>query len=213
MESHTTQDAPIAAIVLAAGLSQRMGKFKPLLPFGNQTVIEYTINYLRAGGVHSIVVVAGHREDEIRNLLKNQEVIFVVNPRPESAMGDSIKLGVQTAPESTAAFLIAPVDHPAVPSDVVLKLIENWRAGNSLIIPTWNNRGGHPVLVDSSFRDALLALGAGGLRPFFNAHEREVLRLPVSTPYVVRDMDTWDDYVRLHESFFGFPPKEQASRL
>ena len=60
------QTDSVAAILLAAGQSKRMGAFKPLLPFGNKTVIECCIDYLREGGVETIVVVLGHRADEVR---------------------------------------------------------------------------------------------------------------------------------------------------
>jgi CTP:molybdopterin cytidylyltransferase MocA len=185
-----------------------MGAFKPLLPFGDQTVIEHTIKYLRAGGVQTIVVVIGHRADELRTFLQNEEVLFVVNPLPESPMSESIRLGVAATPHS-AAFLITPVDHAAVPANVVAQLIEHWRTGARLVVPTWQERGGHPVLIDGLFRGELLQLtGEGGLRSFFSAHQSEVDRVPVTSAYVVRDMDTWDDYVRLHNDFFGFAPKE-----
>ena len=73
--------------------------------------------------------------------------------------------------------------------------------------PTWQNRGGHPVLVDLGFRDELLSLDqTGGLRSLFQSHFDEVQRLAVDSPFVARDMDTWDDYLALHEEAFGYPP-------
>src|SRR4029079_10485436 len=69
----------VAAILLAAGRSRRMGAFKPLLPFGPQTVIESTVANLRAGGVTDIIVVVGHRGEEIREKLKAAGVSFAFN--------------------------------------------------------------------------------------------------------------------------------------
>lgn len=184
-----------------------MGRFKPLLPFGRITVVENTIQYLRDANVSHIVLVVGHRENELRELLRNQDVIFAVNARPESAMSESVRLGVQAAPLSSEMILVTPVDYPAVSSQVVSELIQSWRDGTGLVIPTWNSRGGHPVLIDSSFREELFSLDSD-LRSFFASHQSETRRLPVSSPFVVRDIDTWDDYVKLHQDFFGFPPKE-----
>ena len=65
------KDQSVAAILLAAGRSERMGAFKPLLPFGRTTVIEACINYLNAGGAETIVVVMGHNAQQIRQHLKN----------------------------------------------------------------------------------------------------------------------------------------------
>jgi CTP:molybdopterin cytidylyltransferase MocA len=63
-----------------------MGAFKPLLPFGKQTVIESCIDYLRGGGVETIVVVVGHRSQDVVNRLRDPSVQFALNPDPDSAM-------------------------------------------------------------------------------------------------------------------------------
>src|SRR5688572_16657334 len=84
----------IVAILLAAGQSRRMGAFKPLLPFGNTTVVRSCINNLRAGGVQNIVVVTGHRAAELKASLADLSLLqFVVNPDPESEMSASIAFG------------------------------------------------------------------------------------------------------------------------
>jgi CTP:molybdopterin cytidylyltransferase MocA len=199
----------VAAILLAAGQSKRMGAFKPLLPFGNTTVIECCLDYLQQGGVQAIVVVLGHRADEVCQQLNTRRVIFALNPDPNSEMGASIAAGIRALPASSAATLIALVDHPAVPPEVVSTLIENWKQGSRLIIPTWHGRGGHPVLVDLNFKQELLNLDAsGGLRTLFDAHQNNVKRIPVDSPYIARDMDTWDDYVTLHQEVTGRPAPE-----
>jgi len=197
----------VAAILLAAGQSSRMGAFKPLLPFGNKTVIESCIDYLRGGGVETIVVVLGHRADDVRKKLTG--VTFAFNPDPNSEMGASIAAGVEQLPTTVQATLIALCDHPAVPASVVSNLVKKWQEGARLIIPTWQDRGGHPVLVDLSFKAELLSLGeSGGLRAFFDAHSEEVERIPVESPFIARDMDTWDDYSALHQEATGEPAPE-----
>ncbi len=180
-----------------------MGAFKPLLPFGDKTVIESCLDYLREAGIENIVVVLGHRADEIRERLKN--VTFAINPDPDSEMGASIAAGVPAVP--ARAVVIALVDHPAIPPKVVSALIDEWRKGARIVIPTWQNRGGHPVLVDLTFKHELLNLDRlGGLRALFKSHEKDVKRVPVDSPFVARDMDTWDDYVLLYEDVVGHPP-------
>ena len=71
-----------------------MGAFKPLLPFGKQTVIEACIDYLRKGGAETIVVVLGHRADELRERLAHLPVLFALNPDPNSDMNASIAAGI-----------------------------------------------------------------------------------------------------------------------
>jgi molybdenum cofactor cytidylyltransferase len=180
-----------------------MGAFKPLLPFGDKTVIECCLDYLREGGIERIVVVVGHRAGEIRDRLK--DVTFAINPDPASEMGASIAIGIQTL--HAKAAVIALVDHPAIPPEIVTQIVQEWQKGGRIVIPTWQNRGGHPVLVDLAFKDELLNLDrTGGLRAMFKKHEKDINRIPVDSPFVARDMDTWDDYALLYEEVVGHPP-------
>lgn len=184
-----------------------MGAFKPLLPFGDKTVIETCINYLREGGTENIIVVLGHRANEIRDHIKN--VTIAINPDPESEMGASIAAGIKGLPETAKAVIIALVDHPAVPAKVVSNLITEWQNGSRIVIPTYQNRGGHPVLVDLTLKTELLSLDrTGGLRSLFQTHQNDLKRLPVDSPFIARDMDTWDDYRALHEEVVGHPPPD-----
>ena len=217
-EAVTGRDKPspynqeISAIILAAGRSERMGAFKPLLPFGPTTVIETCIENIRGGGVETIVVVLGQgpRAEELKDHLQNSRVMFAINPDPRSEMSASIACGVRALPKATRAVIINPADHAAVPSEVVAQLITEWRNGALLVKPTWNARGGHPVLVDLSFREELLTLDPqAGLKAFFSAHQEQVKRVPVNSNYIARDMDTWDDYCALHQEVFGVPPPER----
>ena len=199
----------VSAILLAAGRSERMGAFKPLLPFGKTTVLQSCINYLEAAGVEDIVVVTGHRSEDLRNELVNSRVRVALNDDPTSEMGTSIVRGAELLSEHAGSLLVALVDHPAVPPDVVTALINRWRTGARLVIPTWNGRGGHPVLIDLCYLSELLRLDQGrGLKSLFDSHCTKVVRLPVDSPYVAQDMDTWDDYRVLHLTVFGYPPPE-----
>ena len=201
----------IAAIILAAGRSERMGAFKPLLPFGPKTVIETCIDNMRRGGVETIVVVRGlgPGAEKLQAHLHAANVAFAINPDPESEMSASIASGVRSLPEGIQAVVINPADHAAVPPEVIATLVSEWKNGARLVKPTWNDRGGHPVLIDLSFRDELLNLSpAGGLKMFFNQRLDHVRRVAVNSNCIARDMDTWDDYVALHQEVFGFPARE-----
>lgn len=186
-----------------------MGQFKPLLPFGDRTVIDHCIDNLRRGGVENIVVVVGHGAADLQKHLQTANVLLAVNPDPDSEMSDSVAHGVSQVPSNAKAILITPVDHPAVPAAVVARIIESWQKGAGLVVPTWEGRGGHPVLVDSTYRNKLLGLDRNrGLRGLFGSHPGQVTRLTVDSSYIARDMDTWDDYVSLHKDVFGVPPRQ-----
>jgi len=200
----------VAAILLAAGRSRRMGRFKPLLPFGESTVIESCLASLRSADIEDIIVVVGHRAADVREQLRDYDLGFAFNPDPESEMSASIARGVELTNPQAEAVLITPVDQPAVPGEIIRQLIDEWRhTRGRLIQPEHNGRGGHPVLIDLVYRNELLTLDAErGLRALFDAHRREVRRVAVESPYVARDMDTWEDYVALHQEVFGVLPVE-----
>jgi molybdenum cofactor cytidylyltransferase len=206
----------IAAILLAAGRSRRMGAFKPLLPFGGRSVVEACVENLRGAGVGEVSVVVGQRGALVREALARLTYVrFAVNEEVESEMGLSVARGVEALSVETRAVLVALVDQPAVPSEVIKSLVEAWRrTGARLVVPEWQGRGGHPVLVDLSLRAELLSLVTRkGLRALFDAHRAEVLRVPVDSPFITRDMDTWEDYVALHMEVFGSPPPAYAEGM
>ncbi|MBD0372953.1 MAG: nucleotidyltransferase family protein [Pyrinomonadaceae bacterium] len=198
----------VAAILLAAGQSRRMGAFKPLLPFGDETVAERCVRYLREGGAEEVLVVTGHRSEEVRRALQHLPVSFALNAEAESEMGESIKRGVAELPDETDAILIALVDQPAIPPEVPQALIEEWRRTRArLLVPEYAGRGGHPVLLDATLRPELLNLDRQrSLRALFDKHREEVSRVPVESPYIARDMDTWDDYRALYLEVFRREP-------
>ena len=204
----------VSAILLSAGRSERMGAFKPLLPFGSTTVIRSCIDNLRHAGVEEIVVVVGHRAEDLKQSLADLDLRFAVNPDPTSEMSASIGYGLRELPPATKAALIALTDQPAVPPDVIRAVVSEWISGERLVIPEFQGRGGHPVLVDLRYREELLHLDSvGGLRSFFRAHQEQVRRLPVDSHFIARDIDTWDDYRVLHQEVFGCPPADQELTL
>ncbi|HEX3086823.1 MAG TPA: nucleotidyltransferase family protein [Pyrinomonadaceae bacterium] len=197
----------VAAILLAAGRSRRMGAFKPLLRFGPQTVIESSVANLQAGGVHEIIVVVGHRGDEIREKLTAPGVTFAFNSDADTPMSASIAVGLGQVSEQFGAVLIAPADHPAIPGNTIKLIVSEWERGAALVQPEYEGRGGHPVLVDREYFDELIHLDSElGMRGFFAQHRAETRRLPVNSSFIARDLDTWEDYVALHQDVFGDPP-------
>jgi CTP:molybdopterin cytidylyltransferase MocA len=188
-----------------------MGAFKPLLPFGKRSVVEACISNLLEGGVEEIVVVTGHRAGEVREHLAHLPVRFALNAVTESEMSVSIARGVEQIPAQAEAVFVALSDQPAIPPEVIRLLIaERRRTGAHLIQPEHMGRGGHPVLIDLGFREQLLKLDPQrGLRALFEIHRETALRVPVASPYVVRDMDTWDDYRALYREVFGTEPPQE----
>ena len=185
-----------------------MGAFKPLLPFGPRTVIETCVDNLMAAGLGEIVVVVGHRGDEVRARLSHLPLKFAVNEAAESEMSASIARGVEQLSGAARAVLIALADQPAVAPEVIRQVLAaHAEACAPFVVPEHAGRGGHPVLIDLAYRAELLSLDAeGGLRALFDRHKGAVRRVPVASAFIRRDMDTWADYCALHEELFHAPP-------
>ncbi len=186
----------IGAVVAAAGLSSRMGAFKPLLPFGGSTVLERCIANLREAGAKEIVVVTGHRAAELEEKLSGSGVRFVRNPDyAATQMFDSLRIGLRALSENCAAILLTPGDVPLVQPETIRALLE---ARGGFVRPVCAGKRGHPVALDAKYREALLAYdGDGGLRGAVEALGVPTTEVEVADAGMPLDMDTPADYERL----------------
>jgi len=184
--------------VLAAGLSSRMCALKQLLPFGNHTVVEQVVSTLLSSPVDEIVVVLGHRHEEIANVLSKWDVRLTINPRYAEGMLGSIKHGWTTVDPRADGVMHVLGDQPQLEADVVRELIEAHRANHAgILVPMFGGRRGHPILLDAQYREEILALGEDAtMRQVLSAHAAAVQAIPVQTDSILRDMDTWVEYER-----------------
>src|SRR2546425_2728281 len=189
----------IAALVLAGGLSRRMGRAKLLLDVRGRPVIRRTVEALLAH-VADVVVVTGTEDAALRAALAELPVRFVNNPRPQDGQGSSIAVGVGALKPWTRAALVALGDQPRLPESVVPALLGAFaRTGLPVVVPIY--RGGvqgNPVLFGNEVFGELAALtGDLGGKPVVQARPERVARVPLDLP-VPADIDTPEDYARLH---------------
>ena len=191
----------VAAVILAAGFSSRMGEFKPLLDLAGMTVLERTVGLFRRAGVRDVRVVTGHRAEELAPLLEQLGVREVRNPRYQDGMFASVKAGVATIGEDTDAFFVHPVDLPLVRPATVTKLIEAFdRQEAGIVYPVFNELRGHPTLIAGWLAPEILQWGgSGGVRGVLVQWERIAHETEVADEQVLRDMDTPEDYRSLRE--------------
>lgn len=188
----------VAAIVLAAGRSQRMGRLKPLLPFGDRPMLARTLErLLEAGEISPIFVVTGFGAEEIIHSLREYNLIFVSNP--DYAAGEmlsSVQAGARALPEDCAAFLLVLGDQPLVRPATFRALIAAWRETHApLIAPTYEGRRGHPALFSAACIAEILALPAGEtLKTVVARHATQRIEVPVPDPAILMDVDTPEDY-------------------
>lgn len=190
----------VAAVVLAAGLSRRMGAPKMVLPWGNTTVIAQVTRVLRAAGAGRVIVVTGGAREQVEAALRGEPVHCVFNPDFESGdMARSLQVGLTALPESFRAALVALGDQPQIEAWVARRVLETYLDTRApLVAPSYAMHRGHPWLIDRRLWPEVQALGAGQmLRDVFGRHRQEIHYIPVDTPSVLQDLDTPEDYRRL----------------
>ncbi len=186
----------IAAIVLSAGYSSRMGAFKPLLRIGNQTVLERIIGLFREAGIGDVRVVLGHRADDVVPLVEELGIRWILNEHFQDGMLSSVKSGVGSIEPDRDAFFLLPVDIPLVRGHTVLKLKEAYReCGKSIVYPTFLGKRGHPPLIGARYAEEIVQWnGSGGLRSFLREKESDAVNVAVPDEHIGLDMDTPGDY-------------------
>ncbi len=191
----------VAAIILAAGFSERMGDFKPLMMLGGMTVLERVIRLFQSVGVGRIHVVTGHRAAELTPLVDRWGGRSVVNARYREGMYASVAAGVSSLEEGAASFFVLPADIPLVRQATLRSLMEAFPDGRAAIChPTFQGRRGHPPLIDGRLRTPIADWhGEGGLRALLERFEDEALDVPVVDEFILQDMDGPDDYRRMRD--------------
>jgi len=191
----------VSAILLAAGESRRMGKFKQLLPLSGKSFVKCCVDNLLASKASEVIVVTGHKESAIRDELINRPVKLAHNPEYLKGMAASVKHGFEAVSPHSDAALIALVDQPQIGPDLIDRLIDSYETDRPLItIPTYLNRNGHPIIVDMRLRDEVAAMDIKlGLRQVIHAHSAGVARIAVSSDVVLIDADYPEDYRRMQD--------------
>jgi molybdenum cofactor cytidylyltransferase len=196
----------ISGILLAAGLSTRMGQPKQLLPFGESTIVETAVDNMLDAKFSEVIVVVGHCAEQIQTLLDERPIKIVFNPDYREGMLTSAQVGIRSLNFPNArnksdrdAFSLMLVDQPFITSSLIDKVIDAYaQTDKGIVLPSYNYQRGHPVVFHQRFADDILALGAesGGVRSIFKSHSEDIYYVPVDTDDVLRDIDYREDYER-----------------
>ena len=182
----------IAALILAAGESRRMGSPKALIPYNGLTFVEHLLAATRHPRVGITRVVLGAGADEIRAKLPVTDEQIVVNEAWESGPLSSIQAGLRSLPaQGIEAAIICPVDHPLVTLRLIGAMVEAFdRSGKLIVLPTYLRRRGHPVLFSSKLFPELMSAPLDvGARAVVRAHRDEIAEVATEEEGVILNLN------------------------
>ena len=205
-------------IILAAGLSERMGVFKPLLPVGGQPAMIRCIEAAKASRISDITIVSGHSSMELEAVLRASapDVRVVHNSGYLDGMFSSARAGVSAIPDGSDGFFLLPADCCAVSADNLMTLMRRFAENDGAYVtrPKFESRRGHPPLIPARYIRPLLSYnGENGLKGFLSPLPTDEVMM--EDRGALLDMDTPEDYAELldHLGFPAYPSREQCAVL
>jgi molybdenum cofactor cytidylyltransferase len=193
----------IAAVLLAAGESSRMGSLKQLLPWDGRTLLEWQVAQLREAGVDDIVIVLGHEATRIAPVAAGTGARVVINDAYREGRASSLRCGSQAIDDGAVAVIVLSVDQPR-PGWIARRLIERWRERRApLTVPVMAGRRGHPILVDGALLQELRSVTEAGLglREVMERHRDATDQVPIDNASLSFDLNTPSDYQMALSSF------------
>ena len=189
----TPRAGAVAALILAAGESSRMGRPKALLDWGGKPLLQHQIDEMAAAGCDPVQVVLGHESQRIEGALRCTDPCrTVLNGQYQTGRASSVRTGAATLPDSATAIVIASVDTPCRAA-TVRAMILAWHEGSaSIVVPRREGQNGHPTLFDGALLAELSEVEErdGGLRAIRRAHTESTQFLDLDDPLVGLNLNT-----------------------
>ena len=200
------------AVVVAAGMSSRMGDFKPMLSIGSISVAQRVVATLKQAGAARVVVVTGYNAEELERHLASSGVVFLRNENYRTThMFDSALIGLRYLRDKCRQVLFTPVDIPLFTAATVDAPLES---GAELACPVCGGSRGHPILMSSNVIDRVLEdSGEGGLSGALSRCGVPMTFVEVDDAGILHDADTPEDYrelLRMHNSQLTRPVVQVA---
>lgn len=192
----------ISAVLLAAGLSARMGECnKLLLQFQGRTLIEHMAEVLLASRLAEVVVVLGHEAEALRPYLAGRALTLVEHPHFAEGMGSSLKAGLRRVSPGADGIMVCLTDQPLLEPGDINHLIAAFGKGNGgkarkIAVPFYQGQRGNPVLFSSRYLDEVLATRGpvAGCRGIVQRYPEAVQAVEMPDDHILRDIDTPEDY-------------------
>jgi molybdenum cofactor cytidylyltransferase len=196
---HADQDRgkSVAGVILAAGMSTRMGTAKQLLLFQGKPLLAHVlINARAAASLDPLIVVLGHQAQEIRRKIDFDADHVVIAKEYHLGQSASLKAGLCAVPESCDGVLFLLGDQPLVSAEIIDQIVKEFgRSGSDIIIPMYSGKRGNPVLIARGLFPQLFSIyGDIGARSLFQTYPERVMKIEVATEDFCFDVDTLEDY-------------------
>lgn len=181
----------IAAIVLAAGRSSRMGQQNKLLAdIGGKPMVRHTVEAALASRAAPVVVVTGHMAAEVAAALDGLDVTLAANPDYATGLASSLKVGVRVLQGNQDGILVLLGDMPCIERGHIDRLIEAF-SPDAIVVPTHDDRIGNPILWPARYFPELLHLeGDAGAKRLVGTHAAHLRKIDLATDAIFVDVDT-----------------------
>lgn len=182
-----------AVLLVAAGLSARMGVFKPMMQLGGKPLIDHALNTFQITGIGEIVIVTGHRRHEIEAHLADRDIVLIQNKRyAQTEMFDSVRIGLDYLHGRCDRFFVMPADIPLIrPFSIEAMLFCMQSQQSAVFKPSFKGKSGHPLLIDAGCIPQILEYnGANGLKGALESANFSMRTLPLPDPGILMDADT-----------------------
>jgi len=192
-----------AVILLAAGMAQRMGSLKQLLPLGTSTVMGVTLAKISASDAGSVIVVVGAMEEETSEIARQAGATVVNNPDYRLGMSTSLRKGLEELKADCELFMVALADQPLTETETYNLLLEQARESDKgIAVPVYEGQKGNPIIFKRRYLPELLTLkGDVGGRELLKRHPEDIFYIEVRDPGVVTNVNTPGDYEKLKNKF------------
>lgn len=188
----------VAAVVLAAGRSTRMGAINKLVEkIGGKPLVRIAAEQVLASQAGPVIVVTGHQREKVEAALKDLNVRFVHNPDYAEGLGTSLRAGIAAVPENADGAIVCLGDMPQVDATLIDTLLDAFdpESGAFIVVPTIDGRRGNPVVWARRFFPDLTSIGGDfGARYLIGNYAEAVVEVPLAGDAALIDVDTPESF-------------------
>jgi len=186
----------ISSILLAAGQSKRMkGENKLTKEINGIPLIKHSINNILSSSIDELIIVLGHQKELIENIIdKNDKIKIIFNDQFKTGMASSIKAGIENLSNKSEAFFICLGDMPEINKEIYNNLIKQLK-NNKIIVPTYKNKQGNPVLFSKSVKEKILTIeGDVGAKKILKKNSGIVLNFEIGKQSILKNYNTPNNF-------------------